>query len=67
MKEITIRIPRGYVPPSAATVFPVMLDWFPPPSEAELIANANALIDGDEEPFPDPNLVSVKVVWVRGA
>lgn len=47
-------------PNARAVVFPVMGNWFEL-SEAQMMANAIAQLDGMELPYPNPNLCSVEI------
>lgn len=46
--------------PGIAVELPVYLDWFKVPEE-HILANAVAVAAGEPEPFPDPNLVTVRL------
>lgn len=45
------------------SIVPVIVDWFPPLEEWQMIENANALYDGEPTPHPNPNLITVKVLF----
>ena len=44
-----------------AAEIPVLVNWFPPLTHDEMVANVLAGCDGLPEPFPDPNLITVRL------
>jgi hypothetical protein len=44
----------------AAAIFPALVDWFPPLTVDQHTANAVALVNGEPQPYTDPNLIHVE-------
>lgn len=42
---------------------PVLVDWFPPLTEAQMMANALACCNGERDPYPDPNFIEVRLPY----
>lgn len=67
----TIEIPQRFIDRVArgpiagrCLVVPVAVNW--PElrlTEAQLLANAVALANGEREPYPDPSIFSIKLPW----
>ncbi len=61
MRTITVPWPKHGEYPGGAVDIPVYLGWFDIPEE-HVIANAAAFAIGEPEPYPDPNLIRVRLV-----
>jgi hypothetical protein len=40
---------------------PVVVDWFPRRTDDQIFANAVARLNGQPDPYPDPNLITVRI------
>jgi hypothetical protein len=62
MRTITIPWPDPAEHPGVAAEVPVLLDhWFPPLTSDQWYANAIAALDNKPLPYPDPNLITVRL------
>ena len=61
MREIVIPPIDWEATIGAAVVVPVVVEWFPPLTMDQHFANSLAMLDGEPEPYPNPNLINVRI------